>query len=145
MILKTWECTDKYLVTMNNSIDGLLQGGEFIAVCSLTNCMFTTHHRVLTFGYRISECWGIDWSSNSDYLGVTQSYNYGWTLTWSSGPGGWEWYSDGRSITIYNTSTGETVDRLTTGNGNVCPYCDYIVYFEWHPFDDSHHIWWNNI
>ena len=38
----------------------------------------------------------------------------------------WEWYSDGTSITIYNTSTGETVDRLTTGNGNVCPTCDYI-------------------
>ena len=74
----------------------------------------------------IRYCWGIDWSSNSDYLGLIQSYNYGWRLTWSSGPGGWEWYSDGTSITIYNTSTGETVDRLTMVTGM---YVQLVIIF----------------
>ena len=101
--------------------------------------MYTIRQRAKIWVSDIAECLDIDWSSNSDYLGVTQSYNYGWSLGsgfWGSGD--WEWYSDGGSITIYNSTTGKIVDRLTTGNGNLCAFCDHIVYFEWHPY--SNHI-----
>ena len=139
---KTWE-TVGLNISSNEEIYsiGYSKDGEFIAMCSIDKLyVYNASSLANIWTSDIRYCWGIDWSSNSDYLGLIQSYNYGWRLTWQSGPEGWEWYSDGTSITIYNTSTGETVDRLTYGNGNVCPTCDYISYFEWHPFDDYHII-----
>ena len=134
----SWEATElnipsnETILSMEYSSDG-----ELIAACSSNRLyVYNTSSLANIWISNISSCWGISWSSNSDYLGVIQSYNYGWWLTWSSGPDGWEWYSDGSSITIYNYETGEIVDRLTTGSGNVCPYCDYIHFFEWHPFSD---------
>lgn len=134
----TWEVT-KLNIPSNETI--LLMeysdDGELIAACSSNRLyVYNTSSLANIWESNISYCWGIDWSPNSDYLGVIQSYNYGWWLTWSSGPDGWEWYSDGSSVTIYSSETGDVVDRLTTGNGNVCPYCDYIEFFEWHPFSD---------
>ena len=139
---KTWE-TVGLNISSNEEIYSIdySKDGEFIAMCSIDKLyVYNASSLANIWTSDIRYCWGIDWSSNSDYLGLIQSYNYGWRLTWQSGPEGWEWYSDGTSITIYNTSTGETVDRLTYGNGNVCPTCDYISYFEWHPFDDYHII-----
>ena len=137
----TWETTVLNLV--NNDIILSMDyssSGEFIALCTLDKLyVYNTSTRAKIWVSDIAECLDIDWSSNSDYLGVTQSYNYGWSLGsgfWGSGD--WEWYSDGGSITIYNSTTGKIVDRLTTGNGNLCAFCDHIVYFEWHPY--SNHI-----
>jgi len=131
----TWETTelnfvyDERLLSMDYS-----SNGEFIALCSLDKLyVYNTSTLAKIWVSDVSNCLDIDWSSNTDYVGVTQSYNYGWWLTSQSGPYDWEWYSDGGSITIYNSSTGEIVDRLTTGNGDVCAYCDYIDFFEWHP------------
>ena len=135
---KTWEIIGLNIPSYDNifSMD-YSPNGELIAVCYVDRLyVYNTSSLAEIWASNISYCWDIDWPSNSDYLGVIQSYNYGWTLTWSSGPDGWEWYSDGSSITIYNTSTGETVDRLTYGNGNLCPTCESIFYFEWHPSDD---------
>jgi len=134
----TWETT-KLNIPSNETILSMeySSDGELIAACSSNRLyVYNTSSLANIWVSNISSCWGIDWSSNSDFLGVIQSYNYGWRLTWSSGPDGWEWYSDGSSITIYDSETGEIVDRLTTGSGNVCPYCDYIQFFEWHPFSD---------
>ena len=135
---RTWEIIGLSIPSYDNiySMD-YSPNGELIAVCYVDRLhVYNTSSLAEIWASNISYCWDIDWSSNSDYLGLTQSSNYGWTLTWSSGPDGWEWYSDGSSITIYNTSTGETVDRLTYGNGNLCPTCESIFYFEWHPSDD---------
>ena len=135
---ETWE-TVELNIPSNEKIYSMdySRDGELIAMCSIDKLyVYNTSSLANIWISNISYCWGIDWSSNSDYLGIAQSYNYGWSLTWQSGPEGWEWYSDGSSITIYNTSTGETVDRLTYGNGNVCPTCDYISYLEWHPYND---------
>ena len=62
--------------------------GEFIAMCSIDKLyVYNASSLANIWASDISYCWDIDWSSNSDYLGLIQSYNYGWRLTWSSGPG----------------------------------------------------------
>ena len=137
----TWTWETMVLNLVNNEIILTMDyssNGEFIALCTLDKLyVYNTSTLAKIWVSDIAECLDIDWSSNSDYLGVTQSYNYGWSLGsgfW--GYGDWEWYSDGGSITIYNSTTGKLVDRLTTGNGNLCAFCDHILYFEWHPFSN---------